>query len=295
MGYVGGIPMRNLSASMEDPNAASPPAAPPPVMPAIAAPIAAPIAVPAPPPAAAPAPPPVTGALPASAADVAATAGPMQGPTAYKPDNNALVSKQLTNLLAQDNPYMQRAATSAMQYASGRGLLNSSIAATAGQAAAIDAAMPIAQADAASNFTAQRDNAGVTNAFGRDSNAFGRDSAMTIAREGFTAARDATQFTNRLTEIGAQTEAQLKVLDKNNSTNLYNGYRNASKGIADDYAAEITKIQGSDMTPEVKSAQIAAFQRMTTERQRFLSTMYAEGPGWAKEWAQFALEFQGGP
>jgi hypothetical protein len=226
----------------------------------------------------------------------------MQGPTAYKPDDNALVSKQLTNLLAQDNPYMQRAATSAMQFANNRGLLNSSIAATAGQAAAIDAAMPIAQADAASNFTSQRDNAGVQNTFSRDANSFGRDSALTIARAGFqsqdradtqnfTVARDATQFTNRLTEIGAQTEAQLKVIDKNNGTNLYNGYRNSSTRIYDDYAAEVTRIQASDMDPAVKSAQIANFQRLTSERQSFLSTMYAEGPGWTADWAQFLIEF----
>jgi len=254
-----------------------------------------------------------TGSLPASAADMSVMAGSMQGPTAYKPDDNALVRKQLTSLLAEDNPYMQRAATSAMQYAAGRGLQNSSMAATAGHAAAIDAAMPIAQADAASNFTSQRDNAGAANTFARDGNAFGRDSALTIARAGFqsaenaadrdwrtqdraatqnfTVARDAAQFTNRLTEIGAQTEAQLKVMDKTNSTNLYNGYRNSSTRIYDDYAAEVSRIQGSDMDPAVKSAQIANFQRLTSERQSFLSTMYAEGPGWTKEWAQFVLDF----
>lgn len=58
------------------------------------------------------------------------------------------VSGQLTGLLEQDSPYMQQAKTAGEQYATSRGLLNSSIGAQASQDAAIQAAMPIAQADA---------------------------------------------------------------------------------------------------------------------------------------------------
>ena len=59
------------------------------------------------------------------------------------------VHGQLQGLLSDSDPLMQRAKTKAMQHAQSRGLQNSSMAATAGQAAMIDAAMPIAQADAA--------------------------------------------------------------------------------------------------------------------------------------------------
>ena len=58
------------------------------------------------------------------------------------------VSGRLTGLLASDSPYLERARTRGRQFANRRGLLNSSIAAGAAEASAIDAALPIAQGDA---------------------------------------------------------------------------------------------------------------------------------------------------
>ena len=58
------------------------------------------------------------------------------------------VSGRLDTLLRSDNPYLERRRTRALQYANRRGLRNSSIAAGAAEAAAIDAAVPIASADA---------------------------------------------------------------------------------------------------------------------------------------------------
>jgi hypothetical protein len=59
------------------------------------------------------------------------------------------VAGQMAGLLEEDSPYMQRAATAGLQYANDRGLLNTSMGAEASQAAAIDAALPIATSDAA--------------------------------------------------------------------------------------------------------------------------------------------------
>lgn len=66
----------------------------------------------------------------------------------YEVTGNELVSNQLNNLISKNNPYIQRARAGAMNTANSRGLLNSSIAAGSGEAAAIDAALPIAQQDA---------------------------------------------------------------------------------------------------------------------------------------------------
>lgn len=63
--------------------------------------------------------------------------------------NTETVAGQMDTLLSAGSPYITRARTSAAQYANRRGLLNSSIAAGAGEAAAIDAALPIASQDAA--------------------------------------------------------------------------------------------------------------------------------------------------
>ena len=58
------------------------------------------------------------------------------------------VSGRLDALLDSDSPFLERARARARQLANRRGLMSSSIAAGAGEAAAIDAALPIAQADA---------------------------------------------------------------------------------------------------------------------------------------------------
>ncbi|MET3998821.1 hypothetical protein [Marinobacterium sp. MBR-109] len=58
------------------------------------------------------------------------------------------VQGQMTGLLSSDNPYIKQAREQGQSYASSRGLLNSSMGAKAAQSAAIEAALPIAQADA---------------------------------------------------------------------------------------------------------------------------------------------------
>lgn len=87
------------------------------------------------------------------------------------------VSGALDKMLAADSPYIQRAQARSMEQSNARGLLNSSMAAGAGTAAAIDAALPIAQGNAslfadsrnrnqdAMNSTGQF-NANQTNQFG---------------------------------------------------------------------------------------------------------------------------------
>lgn len=76
------------------------------------------------------------------------------------------VAGQLDTLTAKESPLMTRARTGAMQAANARGLMNSSIAAGAGEAAAIDSALPIATADANLYGVAARDNQIAQNQFG---------------------------------------------------------------------------------------------------------------------------------
>jgi len=71
---------------------------------------------------------------------------------------NELTSYQLNGLVASNSPYIQQARQQAMNAASGRGLLNSSMAAGNAQAAAIQAALPIAQQNAAAYGTASGQN-----------------------------------------------------------------------------------------------------------------------------------------
>lgn len=149
-------------------------------------PIALPAAAPAPAPApmpSAPSPAPAAPAQPVSnlfdqyksaqSVDLTKAAGDIAQPT--------MASDRLNSLLAADSPYIQMARTRAAQTANSRGLLNSSIAAGAGEAAAIERAAPLAQSDAEQ-----------TNLFERDKNNFQREGAIRqlgIAADNDTQAR----------------------------------------------------------------------------------------------------------
>ena len=74
-----------------------------------------------------------------------------------------LVANQMSDLLQSDSPYLTAARTSAAQTAASRGLLNSSMAAGAGELAAIQSALPIAQQDANTSFQQGLTNQGYLN------------------------------------------------------------------------------------------------------------------------------------
>lgn len=80
-------------------------------------------------------------------------------------DSNQTVQGQLTDLLDKENPLMQRAYYKGLDYANGRGLLNSSMAAEAAQNAMIDSAMPVAQQDASTFANQSLVNQGYENQF----------------------------------------------------------------------------------------------------------------------------------
>ena len=66
----------------------------------------------------------------------------------YTPGEDATVEGRLKGLLSTGSPYLDAARARAAGVANSRGLLNSSMAATAGEKAAIESALPIAQQDA---------------------------------------------------------------------------------------------------------------------------------------------------
>lgn len=78
-------------------------------------------------------------------------------------DPNELVSGQLKGLLNEENPYIQQAIAQATQQSASRGLLNSSMAAGAGELAAIQSALPIAQANAQQYSAVGAANQGASN------------------------------------------------------------------------------------------------------------------------------------
>jgi hypothetical protein len=104
--------------------------------------------------------------------------------TEWAPDSKSTVQGQLTGILDAGSPLMTRAETAAKQGMNQRGLLNSSMAVTAGQAALYDAALPIAKQDANTFAEAGKTNATAKNTtsqfnaqFGNEASKFGAQSA----------------------------------------------------------------------------------------------------------------------
>jgi hypothetical protein len=81
---------------------------------------------------------------------------------------------QLGQVLDSNSPLMQRARNEGMAYANSRGLLNSSLAGEAAQAAMIDRAAPIAQFDAGVYANQALTNQGVQNEFALNDRRFGQ-------------------------------------------------------------------------------------------------------------------------
>ena len=95
---------------------------------------------------------PAPGATPVPVPSPADTPAPVPAPgsaAAQFEPADASVATQLDKFLASDSPLLAAARTRAKQDANRRGLLNSSIAVQAGEAAALDVALPIASQQAA--------------------------------------------------------------------------------------------------------------------------------------------------
>lgn len=284
------------------------------------------------------------------------TVGEGRGPASMSVSDDMLTSRQLTQLLSTDNPYITRARTSAAEYSGARGLQNSSIGAGAGEAAAIDAGFDIANADAGRYFEAGRFNTEQANQFSRDANAFDRTGALTALQGGMDINRDQLGYsfkagesaldrslekelldtreqneddrlraslsvnadlqreeldwkarqseeerrvdtwvseqdrTSRDTNAQRELAARTSELGQRREDDLSGGYRDANTAAMNAYNNTITAIQASEMDPDVKTAQIAQAQATFQQQTQWLSTMYANAPGWQQEWATFTIE-----
>jgi len=160
-----------------------------------------------------------------------ATANPWQ-----LDESKQTVSSQVNNLLQKDSPIMQTARTQAAQQANDRGMINSTMATQAGEQAAIQTALPIAQADAQVNATNAQWNADQQN----------KNSMFNTAES------------NKLLQTGldldsrtslANIEANYKNLMQANSS-AFQTYQQTIKNISDIQ-------QNKDMTAETKTAAVA--------------------------------------
>lgn len=167
-------------------------------------------------------------------------------------DGNQTVSGQINKVIAADSPLMQQAATGAAQAANQRGLINSSMAVQAGQAALYDKAMPIAQADAQTHGQAAKSNQDAENSFSQ----FNTNAKNTASQFG-AGARNALQSQQMdtaakvaLTNAGAANDAAGRDAQLNTQT-----------GLAKLDAGMKVALQGADAAGKIQMTQLDANAR----------------------------------
>jgi hypothetical protein len=208
----------------------------------------------------------------AKAATVPATTA-TYNPATYDPslwniDGKQTVNGQLQGILAGNSPLLQQAETRALQQANAKGLVNSSMAVTAGQSALYDAALPIAQSDANLYASAAQTNANAQNSAGQfnasalnnagqfNASAQNNTSQFNASAQN-TAENNAAGATNSFLQIQMQEENKLRLADIEASyktlmqTNASAGelYQQSVKNITD-------LITNPDLDAEAKDAAI---------------------------------------
>lgn len=181
------------------------------------------------------------------------------GPSQWDVSGNQTVANQLTSLLASDNPLIQQARARAMQQSNARGLSNSSIAQTAGDAAAYDAMLQIAKQDASTNATAAQSNTAAQNQFTTDANAFLRNGYMAdfnLSANEWAAQQDFARQ-QQLARLQAELDAGRTTTQQKDS--LQQGYINALNQArtawSDKYAALMAD---PNMSPENKTSALTS-------------------------------------
>ena len=223
-------------------------------------------------------------------ADWQKTAKPTEAMPSIAPSqvDDSVVNK-LNTITAGDSPLMQAARTEGLKVANRRGLLNSSIAAGATQTAMLQAALPIAQQEAAQDF--QRNQDARQFEYGMASQGFAQDfqsseSALDRAlqtdmqirdiasREGLAAADRALQEKLQKNEIKYQETARKldrQLQEKIASWNLSSDDRNAAAQLLSNlesiYASQANAIMANtNLSSSQRSSQMKSLQNLRSRQ-----------------------------
>lgn len=174
-------------------------------------------------------------------------------PTLRSVQSDDLVQNQMGKILANGSPLIDQAQAKAMQVANARGLVNSSLAAQSGSEAAIGAALPIATADANTNFqqgitnqnasnTASQFNAGALNTANLTQMQIDAQKARDATNNAFSASESAkTREQNQKQFESSQALAREQL--NNNQFNQYTGLYMGILDGQDSQEIKQTKIQ----------------------------------------------------
>ena len=213
---------------------------------------------------------------------------------------NELVENRINNLLDSNNPYIQRARTSGLQFANQRGLLNSSIAAQASEEAAIARAGEIAAQDANTYAQAALANQQAQNTAGLQDAQLGTNVSMFNVGEDNTTNRFNAQSVNEAGQFNAAAANQAiqNFLQREQVRNLQDDQQifTAAQNEADRVLRQLLQDQQFDFTSSEnaldRNLQTAlqnnqfAFQGGENALDRAQETMIADKEIAFREWSQ---------
>lgn len=153
-----------------------------------------------------------------------ATASQVTSTPTWQNTPDQTVSGQINGIISQNSPLLQQAQTQAKQSAASSGLLNSSMATTAGESALYNAALPIASADAnqaskVAQTNVQNQNSNAQFNTQQQNNVAGQDlsvaanSAQAAQQQGYTQQNLQTQQANNLQTLATQQGFDLTKMD----------------------------------------------------------------------------------
>ncbi len=227
----------------------------------------------------------MTPRVPPAALPRPATPAAPTNPGAEPVLENSSVSDRLNGLLAQDSIYTQMAREGGVRTAGRRGLLNSSIAAGAGQAAAIAAAAPIASQEAGQ--VADRNNARLQSALQyRSASALqsqGDASAMTrqLSAQAHAGTLQANDIAAAMTRLGFEATTQKEIAQLNATTNLTQSQIAANSSLIGNYLQAFSSLAANPEIPaSARNAYMSEFQRILSAGSRLTTSLGSANVNW---------------
>ena len=181
--------------------------------------------------------------------------------------DNETVRGQMESLLKADSPYMQQARYDAMRAAAERGMLNSTMAASGGEDAAIRSALNIATPDAATYGKAADYNVAMRN----QARMYNADTANSFAsnQQQFFNQKELAQMQNgqQLTMAQMQDATsrwQSQMQDTTSRYNTDNQYKNSADGNKKSLVNNV--MMNMDLSPDRKAAMLEALGEGTSSK-----------------------------
>lgn len=206
------------------------------------------------------------------------------------------IEGRLGNVLGRDaagnytNETVRQAVERATQQFAKRGLVNTSMAAQAGQEAAIAKAIEIVGPDAERYFQQGRANQDAKNVFARDETLQGYTERNSVAQWDQDKSMQDDRFTQDRLMADIDQRFREGMLSKEQAFNLRQNYVTAQDRVSQSYQRMVDTINTSQMEPEEKTAAIANAAQIRDSESAYINSIFAKQPEWQNDWLALSVQ-----